>query len=164
MKNLIYITLVLSSFCSFGQNDSIEKRIFNLGKVKTKLIKSDDIKIDSIKVKVSIYEDRIETESLFEKSKRNLTTTYLLVENSFTKIVTRENCPFRPEDFWRTYIYEFENGKIVEEEERYYSSARVEGIAGHIDKEVKESYNKSLNSEFLKKYVVILFEKIKNYR
>jgi hypothetical protein len=164
MKNIIFITLLLSSFCLFGQNDSIEKRIFNLGKEKTKLLKVENIKIDSIKVKVSVYEDRIETESYFEKSKSNLITTYLLVKNSFSKIVTRENCAFRPKDFWRIYVYEFENGKIVDEEERYYSSAQVEGIAGHIEKEVKESYNKTLNSEFLKKYVVILFEKIKNYR
>ncbi|EKT3958443.1 hypothetical protein NTJ28_002457 [Flavobacterium psychrophilum] len=164
MKNIIFITLILSSFCSFGQNDSIEKRIFNIGKEKTKLIKVENIIIDSIKVKVSVYEDRIESESYFEKSKSNLTTTYLLVKNSFSKIVTKENCSFRPADFWRTYIYEFKDGIIVEEEERLYSSAQIEGIAGRLEKKVNESYNKTLNSEFLKKYVLILFEKIKNYR
>jgi hypothetical protein len=157
MKKTIFIILLLSYFCSFGQNDSIEKRIYDLGKEKTKLLKSENIKIDSIKVTVNVYEDRIETESYFD-------TTYLLIGKSFDKIVTRENCPFKPEDFWRSYVYEFKNGKVVDEEERYYSSARMHGIAGHMDKEVRESYNKTLNSEFLKKFVVELFEKIKNYR
>jgi len=162
MKKTIFFILFLSYFCSFGQNDSIEKRIYNLGKEKTKLLKSENIKIDSIKVTINVYGDRIETESYFGKSKLN--TTYLLIGKSFDKIVTRENCPFEPEDFWRSYVYEFKNGKVVNEEERYYSSAKMHGIAGHMDKEVRESYNKTLNSEFLKKIVVELFEKIKNYR
>ena len=162
MKKTIFIILLLSYFCSFGQNESIEKRIYNLGKEKTKTLKSANIKIDSIEVAVNVYEDRIETESYFENSKLN--TTYLLIGKSFDKIVTRENCPFEPEDFWHSYVYEFKNGMVVEEEESYYSSARMHGIAGHMGKEVRESYNKTLNSEFLKKFVVELFEKIKNYR
>lgn len=147
-----------------GQNDSIVKGIFNLDKEITKLIKSKNVKIDSIEIIVNVYEDRIETESYFEKSKSKLSVSFLLIGNSFEKIVTRENCPFRPEDFWRTYIYEFENGKVVGEEERLYSSSEVHGIAGRLEEKVNESYNKTLNSDFLKKFVVELYEKIKNYR
>ncbi|POS00628.1 hypothetical protein Q361_1391 [Flavobacterium croceum DSM 17960] len=164
MKNVIFIILILSNFCSFGQNDSLEKRIINLGKDNTKLIKSENINLDSIKVKVFVYEDRIETESYFEKSESKLNVTYLLIGNSYEKIVTRENYSSLPEDFWRTYIYKFRNGNIVDEEERLYSSSKMHGIAGHIADEVNESYSKTLNSEFLKKYVVELFTKIKNNR
>jgi hypothetical protein len=164
MKKLIFIILVFSSISLFGQNDSIEKRKLNLEKEKTKLIKSEIINIDSINVKIFVYEDRIETENYFEKSGSKLKVTYSLIGNSFEKIVTRENCPTLPEDFWRTYIFEFRNGNIVEEEERLYSSSKMHGIAGHIANEVNKSYSKTLNSEFLRKYVVELLNKIKNNR
>ena len=63
MKNIILIFLLLIvNFCSFGQNFSIN----------SKLLKSGNIKIDSIEVKISVYEDKIETENYFEKSKCKL--------------------------------------------------------------------------------------------
>jgi hypothetical protein len=156
MKNRIFIILLLSSFYSFGQNNSD----------KSKLLKSGNFQIDSIEVKVFVYENRIETENYFEKSKSKLSVIYLKKNEDFNKIVTRENCPSIPEDFWRTYVFDFENGKVVNEEEdgEYYSSGRMHGIAGRLDREVKNSYNKNLKSEFLKKFAVELFEKIKNYR
>jgi hypothetical protein len=154
MKNIIFNILFLVSLSSFGQNTSD----------KSKLLKSENFQIDSFKVKVTIYENRIETENYFEKSKTKLSVIYFRKAEKFNEIVTRENCPSMPEDFWRTYLFSFENEKVVNEEERYYSSSKMHGIAGHIDKEVRESYNKTLNSEFLKKFVVELFEKIKNYR
>ena len=39
----------------------------------------------------------------------------------------------------------------------------MNGIAGRFE-EVKESYNKTLNSEFLKNYVIELYKKTINYR
>jgi hypothetical protein len=155
MKNIIFNILILVSLSSFGQNNSDN----------SKLLKSGNFEIDSIQVKVSVYENRLETESYFEKSKTKLSVIYFRKAENFNEIVTRENCPSMPEDFWRTYLFSFENEKVVnEEEQRYYSSGKMHGIAGHIDKEVRESYNKTLISEFLKKFVVELFEKIKNYR
>ena len=155
MKNIIFNILILVSLSSLGQNNS----------EMSKVLKSEKIKIDSIEIQVSVYENRIETESYFEKNKSKLSVIYFKKAEKFNEIVTRENCPSMPEDFWRSYLFSFENEKIVnKEEERYYSSGKMHGIAGNIDKEVRESYNKTLNSEFLKKYVVELFEKIKNYR
>lgn len=154
MKNIVFNIIFLISLGSYGQNTSD----------KSKLFKSGNFQIDSIQVKVSIYENRIETENYFEKSKTKLSVIYFRKEENFNEIVTRENCPSMPEDFWRTYLFSFKNEKAINKEERYYSSSKMHGIAGHIDKEVRESYNKTLNSEFLKKFVVVLFEKIKNYR
>lgn len=164
MKKNLFFILYLINFCAFGQNDSIEKRISSLDIEKTKLIMSENIKIDSIEIKVYVFENQIETESYFEKSKSKLSVIYWKKAEEYHKIVTRENCPSMPEDFWHTYVFDFKNGKIINEEERYYSSSKIHGIAGHVDKKVKESYNKTLNSDFLKKYVAELFEKIKNYR
>lgn len=154
MKNIIINILLLVSLGSFGQNNPDKSKLLKLGKFK----------IDSIEIQVSVYENRIETENYFEKSKTKLSVIYFKKAENFNEIVTRENCPSMPEDFWRSYLFSFENGKVVENEERYYSSGKMSGIAGHIDKEVRESYNKTLNPEFLKKFVVELFEKIKNYR
>ncbi len=155
MKNILFNILFLVSLSSFGQNNSD----------KSKLLKSGNFQIDSIQIKVSVYENRIETENYFEKSKTKLSVIYFRKAENFNEIVIRENCTSMPEDFWRTYLFSFENEKVIKEEkERYYSSGKMHGIAGHIDKEVRESYNKNLNSEFLKKFAVELFEEIKNYR
>ncbi|REG91126.1 hypothetical protein C8P67_11719 [Flavobacterium aquicola] len=154
MKNLIIIILLFNSLCSFGQNHL----------AKSKLLKSKHIKIDSIEVQVSIYEyGEIVTESYFEKSKSKLSVAYLKFAKSSYKISTRENS-LMPEDFWRTNEFDFENGKVLNGKERFHFSGKMSGIFGKTDKEYRESFNKSLNSEFVEKYVVELFEKIKNYR
>ncbi len=152
MKSIAIFLLFFNSFYSLGQNYSIN----------SKLLKSGNIKIDSIEVQISVYEDKIETESNFEKSKSKLSVAYSKTGESYNEILTSENNS-KFDYCYRTNIFDFENGKVVNREERYYLSQSMNGIPG-IFEEVKNSYNKALNSEFLKKYVIELFEKIKNYR
>ena len=66
MKNTIIFLLLLSSFFSFGQKYS----------TNSKFLKSENIKIDSIEVQISVYENEIVTESYFEKSKCKLSIVY----------------------------------------------------------------------------------------
>lgn len=154
MKNITFLILLFNSLFSFGQNHPD----------KSKLIKSRHIKIDTVAVQVSIYEyGEIVTESYFEKSKSKLSVAYLKFCKSSYKISTRENSSM-PEDFWRTNEFDFENGKVSSGKERFSFSGKMNGMFGKTDEEYRESFNKSLNSEFLEKYVVELFYKIKNYR
>ena len=55
MKNSIIFLFLIVNFFSFGQNLSIN----------SKVLKSGSIKIDSIEVTISVYRDKIETESFF---------------------------------------------------------------------------------------------------
>lgn len=154
MKNFIILVLLLNSLCLFAQEHT-----------KAKLSKSGNIKIDSIKVEISIYDDgsTIVTESYFAKSKSKLSVAYHKFGKSSYKISTRENSSM-PDDFYRTNEFNFENGKVLNGKERFCFSGKMNGIFGKTDDEYRESFNKALNSEFVEKYVTELFEKIKNYR
>ena len=152
MKNIIIIILLLSSLCSFGQKYAI----------KSKLLKSGNIKIDSIEVQISVFEDRIETESYFEKSKTKLSVFYFKTGKSYSNIRTREN-NLAFENCCRVNEFDFENGKAINGEESFYLDQKLNGISGSFEK-VAKSYSKALNSKFLENYVVELFEATKNYR
>jgi len=151
MKNSILFILLFNSLSSLGQNHPS----------KSKLLNSGEIKIDSIQVQISYYEDRIVTESYFEKSKSKLSAVYIKTGKSFTKITTRENSSM-PEDLWRTIEFDLENGKALNGKERLNFSGRMHGVSGILDSQ--KNFNKTLNLEFVGKYMAELFEKIKNYR
>ena len=153
MKNLIMLILLLNCVCLFGQGYH----------EKEKLLTSGSIKIDTIEVKISVYEFTIVTESYFEKSKTNLTTVYTKIGKLYSKIWTRENSAM-PEDLWRTNEFDFENGNVLNGKERFCFSGRMHGIVGSNEKEYRKSFNKTFDSEFVAKYVVELFVRIKNYR
>jgi hypothetical protein len=152
MKSLIIIILLLNSLCSFGQEYAIN----------SKFLKSGTLKIDSIAVQISAFEDRIETESYFEKSKSTLSVIYIKIGNSYTDIVAREDNPIY-DDCYRVNQFDFENEKLSNGEERFYLTQKLKGKSENFLK-VKESFNKALSSEFLAKYVVELYDKTENYR
>ena len=152
MKNSIIFLFLIVNFFSFGQNLSIN----------SKVLKSGSIKIDSIEVTISVYRDKIETESFFQKGKFKLNVVYSKIGESYNEIRTSEN-NLKFKYCYRINVFEFENGKVVNGEENYYLDQSRYEIDGRFE-EVKKSYNKNLNSEFLKKYVVELYQKIINYR
>jgi hypothetical protein len=155
MKNFIMLLLLLNSLCLFAQNWNV---------TKPKLLKSEKIKIDSIEVQVSIYEyGGIVTESYFEKSNSTLSVVYKKYGKTSYNILTRENSSM-PEDFYRTNEFDFENGKVQNGKERFCFSGKMNGMFGKTDDEYRKHFNKTLNPEFVEKYVAELFEKIKNYR
>lgn len=154
MKNVILFILLLNCLFSFAQNHP----------AKSKLLKSELIKIDSIEVQVSIYEyGEIVTESYFEKSKSKLSVAYLKFGESSYKISTRENSSM-PEDFWRANYFDFENGETSKAKEQYCFSGKMSGMFGKTNDEYAKYFSSTLNSKFVELYVVELFEKIKNYR
>ena len=152
MKKILLFIFIINSCYSFGQDYTMN----------SKFIKSGAIKIDTINVQISVYEDKVVTESFFENSKSKLSIEFSKNEKSYNEIITRENNS-KYNYCYRINTLELVNGKVVSSDERYYLDQSMTGIEGKFE-EVKESYNKNLNSEFLKKYVVELYEKIINYR
>jgi hypothetical protein len=97
MKSTILLFLLLNGLCLFAQNVH----------EKAKLLKSENIKMDSIEVQVSVYEgNTFVTESYFEKNKSKLSVVYSGFGKSSYQISTRENSAM-PEDFWRTKYIQF---------------------------------------------------------
>lgn len=151
MKSTILLFLLLNSLYLFAQNVH----------EKPKLLKSENIKLDSIQVQVSVYEGKtFVTESYFEKSKSKLSVVYSGFGKSSYQISTRENSAM-PEDFWRTNIFKFENGKVLKRKENFCFTGKMNAIFGKTDEEYRKYFSKTLNSEFVEKYVVELFQKIK---
>lgn len=123
------------------------------------------ITLDSIDIKFNYNEKfgGIEAESYFKNSKSKLSTIYYLEEDNktFHLIVVQEKSK-NSEDTWRTNVFQFNDGKIFYQKESYHS--KINGIAIEHQKDNNEIYHKAFNTEFLKKYIFELFEKIKNYR
>ena len=102
MKNTIIFILLLSSFLSFGQKYYINSRF----------LKSGNIKIDSIEVQISVYENKIVTESYFEKSKCKLSVIYTKTGKFYDEILTTENNT-KYNYCYRTNSFEFINDEAV---------------------------------------------------
>lgn len=150
MKNIILVFLFFSTYYSFGQKYT----------TNSKFLKSGKIKIDSIMVTFSIYEDRIETESFFEKSKSKLNVNYSKNSNLFNEINTIEN-NFKFKNCYLSHSFYLENETITIGEEMHYMDQSLHGIEG-IFEETKAIYNKSLNSDFLQSYVLQLYKRLLN--
>lgn len=120
------------------------------------------ITLDSIDIKFNYNEKLggIEAESYFKNSNSKLRTIYYLEDDkNFHLIVVQEKSKIS-EDTWRINVFQFEYGKIFYQKESYYS--KINGIAVEHQKDNNEIFRKSFNTEFLKKYIFELFEKIKN--
>lgn len=154
MKSTILLFLLLNSLCLFAQ----------VVHEKAKILKSENIKIDSIQVQIFVYEgNAFVTESYFEKNKSKLSVVYSGYGKSSYQISTRENSAM-PEDFWRTNTFKFENGKVLNRKENFCFTGKMNAIFGKTDEEYRKYFNKTLNSEFVEKYVVELFQKIKKHQ
>ena len=148
MKSLIFI-LLFKSLIVFGQDYTVTPRT---------------IKLDSIEVKFFYNQkvDGIEAESYFKKSNSKLRTIYNLDENNTFYLIVVQEKSKNSDDTWRTNVFQYENGKMFYQKESYYST--INGKAVEHSKSDSEIYNKKLGTEFLKKYIVEVYNKIKNYR
>lgn len=148
MKKIIII-LLLKGLFAFGQD-------YRNANPRT-------IKIDSIEVKFFYNQkvEGIEAESYFKKSNTKLRTIYYFDEKIFYIIVTQEKSK-NAENIWRTNVFQYENGKLFYQKESYYSD--INGNVVEHPKDNSEIYNNKLGSDFLKKYVIEVYNKIKNYQ
>lgn len=149
MKSLILFILCFKSVFLFSQNY-----------ISTTLR---TITLDSIDIKFN-YNGKfggIEAESYFKNSKSKLRTIYYLEDDKTFHLIVVQEKSKNSEGTWRTNVFQFNDGKIFYQKESYYS--KINGIAVEHQKDNNEIYRKAFNTEFLKKYIFELFEKIKNY-
>jgi hypothetical protein len=166
MKKL-YIILVFISLNIYGQTDSIRipkfyEIAFRIDSVKGKSRKF-KMKMDSIEIKGQRYAKKIETINHFQKSKSNLEIDYYFEENNLILVMVKEPAPNGMKELYLHSIFYIENDKITSEEQR---NTVLPCMAIPLDKNIYElyGYNKSINGEFLRKYIFDLVKKITNHR
>ena len=147
MKNLIILVFCFNGLLLFGQNNKSTSS-------------PSTIKLDSIHVRF-FYNEKIagtEAESYFVNSKSKLRTIYYLNDDKTFHLIIVQEKSKNSENTWRTNVFQFEDGKMFYQKESYYS--KINEIAVEHPKDNNEIYNKALNTDFLKKYIFELFDKI----
>ena len=118
------------------------------------------VKLDYIIVTGKSYIAKIQTKSLFNKSKTILLINYFIRNDSLVLVTIREQSPKMKDLFLQSSFY-FENDKIFDEQ--YYNTIRA-CMEFPIDSErfyETYGYNEFLDDIFLKQYILDLLKKIK---
>ena len=167
MKKIFIILILLTSLLSFSQKDSIKMRqidlvAFKIDSLNLKATKKYNLKIDSVKINVSKYPNKIETKNLFINSNSKLSINYYFKEGNLILVRVKEQSPTM-DDLFNYTVYYYENGKVFTKD--FYHSVRI-CLPISLDENIYElyGYNKELNADFLSKYIEKLYSKIKNHR
>ncbi|GEM_PF-1094634 len=163
-RHISYIILtLLVSTRLFGQDkisktDSISLYAYRIDTTKTKT-DSFKLSLDSIQVDVKTKTNKIATTNFFEKSKSHLTIDYYFKDKDLVLVNIVEQSP-KLDDLHSYSVFYYDNGRLFDE--KYRHTIRP-CLAIPMDKTIYElyGYNPTLNTEFLKKYLVELLDKIK---
>jgi hypothetical protein len=111
--------------------------------------------LDSIQVTARTQKNKITATCSFEKSKTLLTIDFYSKDNALIAVRIKEQSPLH-EKVYRIAFFYYENGKIIYED---YWGTRQLGMAVTVDGS-GYGYNTNLTTEFEKKLVLLLFDKI----
>lgn len=164
MAKRIFFSLLLlgNSFFLFAQlrntkADSLRYYIYNVDTSKI-ILDSQQLKKDSIQVKTKLFSDKIIATCYFGKSKTELRIEFYLKNNALVFVKIVERSPIFSDLNRFTELY-FENCHIFYES--YYRSIRIcMPIDLKSDTDAFYGYNKTITSDFLKRYVLELFNLI----
>ena len=159
--SFLFISCLLNAQNTFKELKEVSKKIHKIDSIKTPLIKTFDIKFDSISMEVKRYENIIEAEGYIGKSKNLLKITYYLKLNELQAIDSKEISPIM-DDLFMQWIFNVEKNKIVNE----FPSHTVRtclSISPNENFYEVYGYNEKWNAEFLKNQLMKLYINIKNY-
>ncbi|HRX93419.1 MAG TPA: hypothetical protein P5158_04850 [Chitinophagaceae bacterium] len=161
--------IIISFFCLlsqttlFGQKNKhktnkIDMYAYQLDTTKAT---SDTISFlfDSIQVIAQVQKNRLVTTCLFLNSKSVLTIRFYSKDKELISVKIREQSPIMSDMYSNTFLY-YDKGKLFHE---YYRHTVRPCMGFSKDQSLYEmyGYNPSLNADFLKKFVTLLYEKIK---
>jgi len=143
----------------------IDRVVNKIELAKGNPLRSFKINFDSIDVSVVKFQSKIETTCIFKISNSHLVINYYLKGKDLIKVSVSEISPLQineSNNYHYTGFY-FKKGKIISQFNRY---TLTEGIQFPKDSDFEElyRYNKHLNADFIKTFILDLFEKIKNFR
>ena len=171
MKHLINLIFFLITFnSSYSQSDSlkvqnIEIKSYEIDSVSRGDIESKEILIDSIKIKVKKFENKIEITSEFKNSKSELKTELYFENNRLILVRFSEIGKLYKNDNAIKYTeYYYECEELIEENffTALPSTAACIGIPIDKDWNLLFGHNKSFTNKFLHSYSELLLEKFKN--
>jgi len=166
MKNLIVIISLVVFVQSYAQNDSIEMRkidslSYRIASESSRINSQSNIKLDSVKVSVKKFDNKIETENQFP-SGSNLSIIYYLNKSELILVKVTERCPTNKEYSNYTDFY-FKHGKI-KKIRNYHNVSMCIAIPLNESFYDTYGYNENLNNDFLKPYIKKLHDYMTNHR
>ena len=164
MRLAFTIVFLLISLSSFAQNikrqtTRIDKKI---KKIEKELIDVDSvffIVIDTIKIDIKIWDNKIFTSNHFLRSNSFLEVYYYLWDNELIYIYTVEESPLAENMGTFSFFYVF-GGDVIYENHGF---SLMSGISHpeKIDKYVCFGYNETFTEKFLREYSMVLYDIIK---
>ena len=154
----LFVSVKLLGQDKLSKADSLSLYAYQIDTAKTKT-DSFNLSLDSIQVGVKTKTNKIATTNFFEKSKTHLTIDYYFKDNDLVLVNIAEQSP-KFDDLHSYSVFYYDKGKLFDE--KYRHTIRP-CLAIPMDKTIYElyGYNPTLNSDFLKAYVVKLLDKIK---
>jgi hypothetical protein len=160
---IISSLILLTQSNLFGQqaNAKTDPIDFYTYQLDTTISKADSISflLDSIHVKAYVQKNKIIATCLFEKSKSLLTIYLYSKDNNLVAAKVQEQCPTM-DDLHNYASFYYDKGKLLDNKYRWTVRPCM---AVPMDKSIYElyGYNPNLNGDFLKKFVVLVYEKLK---
>ncbi|WP_282042755.1 hypothetical protein [Winogradskyella flava] len=168
MKHLINLIIFLLTFnLSYSQSDSlkvrnIEIKSYEIDSVSKGHIESKEILIDSIRIKVKDFDNKIEITSEFQNSKSELKTEFYFENNNLILVRFSEIGKLYKSDNAIKYTeYYYDCEELIEENffTALPSTAICMGIPIDKDWNLLYGHNKSFTNKFLHSYSELLLEK-----
>lgn len=159
----IILLVLIAQINLFGQKGNpntreIDRYSYQLDTIKSKTDTINFI-VDSIQVKAQIQENKIVATCFFEQSKSLLTVNFYSKEKFLVKVNVKEQSP-RLDDLFASTTYYYNSGELFDQN---FSCTIRPCMAVSINNSIYElyGYNPNLNTSFLKKFVLLLYDKIK---
>lgn len=114
---------------------------------------------DTIQVIAQVQNNRVSTTCFFKQSKSLLRINFYSRNNNLVSVKVKEQSPIMS-DLYAYSAFYYDNGKLFDED--YFRTIRA-CMAIPMDKSIYElyGYNPNLNADFLKKFVLQLYDKLK---
>ena len=159
-------TLIVASLIICGNifSQISQRKLINIDKYAYKIetsprLDSFELKFDSIKVSVFISENKFSTVNKFINSNSTLSVDYYFKKSKLILVRVDEKSPKFIDQYNYSSFY-FSNDSIVSEKSRW---TIPHGLTYPKEFDIYElfGYNRTFSNNFLKEYIVTLYEKIK---
>ena len=166
MRKATIIILSLFLFSQtylFGQKTNAKKNSIDMYAYQLDTTERSTVTItflfDTIQVTAQVQNNKVSATCFFKQSKSLLTINFYSRCNNLVSVKAKEQSPTMSDMYAYSAFY-YDNGKLFDED--YFWTVRP-CMAIPMDKSVYElyDYNPNLNADFLKKFVLQLYDKIK---
>ena len=160
---IILALLLFSQTYLFAQKTNARRKSIDIYAYQLDTIKNNTVTItflfDTTQVTAQVQNNKVSVTCFFKHSKSLLTINFYSRDNNLVSVKVKEQSP-KMSDLYAYSAFYYDNGKLFDED--YFWTVRP-CMAIPMDKSVYDlyGYNPNLNADFLKKFVLQLYDKIK---